>query len=40
MEGHWRDGREYTLIYTENSDATNYDVIGWNGFKRRSKRFD
>jgi prepilin-type N-terminal cleavage/methylation domain-containing protein len=31
MEGHWRDGREYTLIYTENRDAENYDVIGWNG---------
>ncbi len=34
MEGHWRDGREYTLIYTENRDAENYDVIGWNGLKR------
>jgi hypothetical protein len=31
MEGHWRDGREYTLIYTENREAENYDVIGWNG---------
>jgi len=34
MEGHWRDGREYTLIYTENRDSENYDVIGWNGLKR------
>jgi hypothetical protein len=33
MEGHWRDGREYTLIYTENRDSENYDVIGWNGLK-------
>jgi prepilin-type N-terminal cleavage/methylation domain-containing protein len=33
MEGHWRDGREYTLIYTENRSAENYDVIGWNGLK-------
>jgi hypothetical protein len=32
MEGHWRDGREYTLIYTENRNAQHYDVIGWNGF--------
>jgi prepilin-type N-terminal cleavage/methylation domain-containing protein len=31
MEGHWRDGREYTLIYTENRDAYGYDAIGWNG---------
>lgn len=30
--GHWIDGREYTLIYTENVDATYYDEIGWNGF--------
>jgi prepilin-type N-terminal cleavage/methylation domain-containing protein len=33
MEGHWRDGREYTLVYTENRDAEGYDVIGWNGLK-------
>ncbi|HEY3394434.1 MAG TPA: DUF1559 domain-containing protein, partial [Lacipirellulaceae bacterium] len=33
MEGHWRDGREYTLIYTENRDAFGYDDIGWNGLK-------
>jgi prepilin-type N-terminal cleavage/methylation domain-containing protein len=31
MEGHWRDGKESTLIYTENTDAENYDIIGWNG---------
>src|SRR5262249_10207976 len=31
LEGHWTDGREYTLISTENVDAMNYDVIGWNG---------
>jgi prepilin-type N-terminal cleavage/methylation domain-containing protein len=31
FEGHWKDGREYTLIYTENRDAMTYDRIGWNG---------
>jgi prepilin-type N-terminal cleavage/methylation domain-containing protein len=34
LDGHWADGREYTLIYSENSDATYYDEIGWNGFLR------
>jgi prepilin-type N-terminal cleavage/methylation domain-containing protein len=34
MEGHWRDGREYTLAYGENFDAENYDIIGWNGLSR------
>lgn len=33
LEGHWADGREYTLIYSENNDATHYDEVGWNGFK-------
>ena len=32
LEGHWVDGREYTLAYAENVNATNYDEIGWNGF--------
>jgi prepilin-type N-terminal cleavage/methylation domain-containing protein len=32
LEGHWVDGREYTLPYSENLDATLYDEIGWNGF--------
>jgi prepilin-type N-terminal cleavage/methylation domain-containing protein/prepilin-type processing-associated H-X9-DG protein len=31
LEGHWQDGREYTLILSESVDAENYDVIGWNG---------
>lgn len=34
LEGHWVDGREYTLIYSENNDATTYDEVGWNGFKQ------
>ena len=33
LDGHWADGREYTLIYTENNDAKYYDEVGWNGFK-------
>lgn len=32
LEGHWADGREYTLIYAENSSSTDYDHVGWNGF--------
>jgi prepilin-type N-terminal cleavage/methylation domain-containing protein/prepilin-type processing-associated H-X9-DG protein len=32
LEGHWIDGREYTLIYSENTDARYYDEVGWNGF--------
>ena len=33
VDGHWMDGREYTLILSENLEATFYDEIGWNGFK-------
>ncbi|MEX2316186.1 MAG: DUF1559 domain-containing protein [Pirellulales bacterium] len=29
-EGAWRDGREYTLFYSENVNASQYDEIGWN----------
>jgi prepilin-type N-terminal cleavage/methylation domain-containing protein/prepilin-type processing-associated H-X9-DG protein len=32
LDGHWADGREYTLIYSENNDAKTYDEIGWNGY--------
>ena len=32
LDGHWRDGREYTLVYSENLLAEDYDVIGWAGF--------
>ena len=34
LEGHWRDGREYTLAFSENLDAEEYDVLGWSGFVR------
>jgi prepilin-type N-terminal cleavage/methylation domain-containing protein len=32
LEGHWLDGRDYTLAYSESLQATHYDEIGWNGF--------
>lgn len=32
LEGHWVDGREYTLIYSESIETTRYDRVGWNGF--------
>jgi prepilin-type N-terminal cleavage/methylation domain-containing protein len=33
QDGNWMDGRDYTLAYGENVDATNYTVMGWNGWK-------
>jgi prepilin-type N-terminal cleavage/methylation domain-containing protein/prepilin-type processing-associated H-X9-DG protein len=30
LEGHWIDGREYTLAFAENYSATYYDEMGWN----------
>jgi prepilin-type N-terminal cleavage/methylation domain-containing protein len=36
QDGHWFDGREYTLLYTESMDTKNYDDMGWNGWKRVS----
>jgi prepilin-type processing-associated H-X9-DG protein len=31
-EGNWRDGREYTLAFSENYGSSTYDTIGWQGF--------
>jgi hypothetical protein len=31
MDGHWKDGRDHTLVFSERSDSMNYDIIGWNG---------
>lgn len=31
LEGHWRDGREYTLVLSENLDADRFDLLGWSG---------
>lgn len=33
LDGHWRDGREYTLVYTENLNADRFDVLGWSACK-------
>ena len=33
LEGHWRDGREQTMVYSESLDAGRYNEIGWNGFR-------
>lgn len=33
LDGHWRDGREHTLILSENLDALDYDIIGWNAYR-------
>lgn len=32
LEGHWKDGREHTLAFSERTDAGGYDIMGWNGF--------
>jgi hypothetical protein len=32
-EGHWKDGKDHTLAFSERLDVENYDVMGWNGFK-------
>jgi prepilin-type N-terminal cleavage/methylation domain-containing protein len=34
QDGNWMDGRDYTLIYGENADSPNYNVMGWNGWKK------
>jgi prepilin-type N-terminal cleavage/methylation domain-containing protein/prepilin-type processing-associated H-X9-DG protein len=39
-EGNWRDGREYTLFYSENVNATHYDEIGWNIWEIIDQSFD
>jgi len=40
MEGHWVDGREYTLAYSENLNATFYDEVGWNIYRQADTLFD
>jgi len=32
QDGNWMDGRDYTLLYSENIDCQSYDEIGWNGW--------
>jgi hypothetical protein len=33
MEGHWKDGKDHTLSFSERLDVGKYDIMGWNGFK-------
>jgi hypothetical protein len=33
MEGHWKDGKDHTLAFSERLDVGRYDIMGWNGFK-------
>jgi prepilin-type N-terminal cleavage/methylation domain-containing protein len=40
LEGHWLDGRDYTLAYSENLEATHYDEVGWNGFLQADCKLD
>ncbi|MGL4514672.1 MAG: DUF1559 domain-containing protein [Lacipirellulaceae bacterium] len=35
LDGHWRDGREYTMVLTENLLASPYSTIGWSVFDTR-----
>jgi prepilin-type N-terminal cleavage/methylation domain-containing protein len=30
-EGHWKDGKDHTLAFSERNDVGRYDIIGWNG---------
>ena len=32
-EGHWKDGRDHTLAFSERTRRAGYDIMGWNGFK-------
>jgi prepilin-type N-terminal cleavage/methylation domain-containing protein/prepilin-type processing-associated H-X9-DG protein len=40
LEGHWVDGGEYTLAYSENSNATFYDDVGWNIWRSPDVEYD
>jgi prepilin-type N-terminal cleavage/methylation domain-containing protein len=37
QDGNWMDGRDYTLIYGESTDAPSYTTVGWNGWKNVDK---
>jgi hypothetical protein len=39
-EGNFVDGREYTFAFSENTDATFYDTIGWNIWSAIDTEFD
>jgi hypothetical protein len=44
VEGHWKDGKEHTLAFSERMPVPNipsgYDVMGWNGFKAANANGD
>jgi prepilin-type N-terminal cleavage/methylation domain-containing protein len=40
VEGHWVDGRDYTLAFTENINATWYDEEGWNIWYQIDNKYD
>lgn len=40
LEGHWVDGRDYTLAYSENINATYYDEVGWNIYLAADVTYD
>jgi prepilin-type N-terminal cleavage/methylation domain-containing protein len=31
VDGHWRDGKDRTIAFSERMDGVNFDVVGWNG---------
>jgi prepilin-type processing-associated H-X9-DG protein len=40
LEGHWVDGRDYTLAYSENVNATFYDEMGLNIWESADYKVD
>lgn len=40
LEGHWKDGKDHTLSFSERVDIANYDIMGWNGFKAAAENGD
>jgi prepilin-type N-terminal cleavage/methylation domain-containing protein len=39
-EGHWKDGKDFTLAFSERLDVEGYDIMGWNGFKSPGENGD
>jgi prepilin-type N-terminal cleavage/methylation domain-containing protein len=40
LEGHWKDGKEHTIVFSERNDVGSYDIMGWNGFKKLDDKGD
>jgi len=40
MEGHWKDGKDHTIVFSERNDCPPYDVMGWNGFRKAAENGD